>query len=407
MYRDFSEQSKQNLLRLVSEVENEKYNDFTDWVGDRWLDFQSWIGLLNIRNYLNSINEYHKKMIDKNNATKESIVRIFDEVYSVDRSYNTCFSDVKTSLQLPLRYIAEMAEIVNPLNGKFTSEYISSVDYVIPTTKKGDERSETFVDEFQSNYGWKEILSGAGYIGTIYNLITDIKNGKTWKDFAKSGVKVFQFFQGAIKTWKNYRKIGNAVGTKTAMAWWARNITGFKSLGRASAAKNPFARFVNNLKNKTSPFNAQFKNVINDFKGANGVGKAVASWGAVAVNGILNWFSNKDEQADSNGTMSDARVVAETITETAVDTALTYGTGIVVGAAVTAALGTVAAPGVLVVAVSGATVAVINAGVKALTGKTTTEWISDSILDTGKAIGNAIDGAAKSVGKWFKKLSFV
>lgn len=265
---------------------------------------------------------------------------------------------------------------------------------------------QIFTDEFWSNYGWKEILSGAGYIGTIYSLINDIKNGKTWRDFAKNGVNAYQFLSGAAKTYNNYKKIGNAVGTKTAMAWWAKNVTGLKSLGRASTAKNPFTRFANNLTNKTSPFNAQFKNVVDNFKGANGVGKAVASWGAVAVNGVLNWFNNKDEQANSNGTMSDGRVIAETITETAVDTALTYGTGIVVGAAVTAALGTVAAPGVVVVAASGAVVAGLNAGVKALTGKTTTEWISDAVLDTGEAIGNAAKNVSESIGSWFGKLSF-
>lgn len=123
----------------------------------------------------------------------------------------------------------------------------------------------------------------------------------------------------------------------------------------------------------------------------------------VQVDCQTNAFSNIDEQKASNGTMSTGRVVAETITETAVDTALTYGAGIVVGAAVTAVCGTVAAPGILVVAASGAIVAVLNAGVKALTGKTTTEWISDGILDTGKAIGKATEKVGKTIAKWFKK----
>ena len=266
--------------------------------------------------------------------------------------------------------------------------------------------TDAFWDELRSNYGWKEALSGSGYIGKIYNLINDIRKGKTWRDWTKSGIDVYQFLSGAAKTYNNYKKIGNVVGTKTAMAWWAKRITGLKPLGRASTAKNPFTRFANNLTNKTSPFHAQFQNVIDNFKGANGAGKAVAAWGAVAVNGVMNWFGNKEEQANSNGTMSDGRVWAETITETAVDTALTYGAGIVVGAAVTTVLGTAAAPGVLVVAVSGLAVAGVNAGVKALTGKTTTEWVSDTILDTGEAIGNAAKNAVKSVGSWFKKLSF-
>lgn len=274
---------------------------------------------------------------------------------------------------------------------------------------------DVFLEELSSNYGLDDALKGAGYVGTIYDFIQDIKNGKSWKDFAKTGVDIYQFASGAAMTFSNYKKIGNAVGTKTAMTWWAKSVTGIKPLGRASTAKNPLTRFRNNLTNKTSPFNAQFKSIVGDFAGKNGVGKAVTSWGAVAVNGFVNWTDNKEEQAQSNGKMSDSRVVAETITETVVDTVLTYGSSMVVGAAVTAAFGTVAAPGVLVVAASGLVVAGLNAGVKALTGKTTTEWISDTILDTGKAIGDAAGEIAKSVGsaaknvgksvgKWFKKL---
>lgn len=53
------------MLGLVSEVENDKLCDLTDWIGDRWYDFESWIGRLNIRNYINDVNSYHKKVIDK------------------------------------------------------------------------------------------------------------------------------------------------------------------------------------------------------------------------------------------------------------------------------------------------------------------------------------------------------
>ena len=56
MYRDFSNNSKIRMLGLVTEVENDKISDFTDWVGDRWYDFESWIGQLNIKNYLNNVN---------------------------------------------------------------------------------------------------------------------------------------------------------------------------------------------------------------------------------------------------------------------------------------------------------------------------------------------------------------
>lgn len=356
--------------------------------------------------------------VDSIQSDFQRTVRQLDWDIRFESNINSTATQLSRKLESYSRTLESYQRFIEDARGEYvklneykkTTDCFEKIDVVIPHLVGPGGQLKIFTDEFLSNYGWKEILSGAGYIGTIYNLINDIRDGKSWRDLAKTGVDTYRFLSGAAKTYNNYKKIGNAVGTKTAMAWWAKNITGLKPLGRASTAKNPFTRFANNLTNKTSPFNAQFKNIVNNFKGANGVGKAVASWGTVAVNGVLNWFSNKDEQANSNGTMSDGRVIAETITETVVDTALTYGTGIVVGAAVTAALGTVAAPGIVVVAASGAVVAGLNAGVKALTGKTTTEWISDTILDTGEAIGSAVSNAAKnvseSIGSWFGKLSF-
>lgn len=125
MYRDFSESSKQKMLSLVSEVENEKLCDFTDWVGDRWLDFQSWIGKLNIKNYINNVNAYHKKVIDKNNATKKSIETIFRNVKTVDSSYQKQLSATKSSLEKWYKYVLQMNEIVGN-KGKFTAAYITS-----------------------------------------------------------------------------------------------------------------------------------------------------------------------------------------------------------------------------------------------------------------------------------------
>lgn len=125
MLRDFSNKSKQEILALVSEVENSKICDFTDWVGDRWLDFSEWIGQLNIRNYINNINSYHRKVIDKNNATKEAINRIFENVNSIDKTYQTKFHDTNELLKQWSKYIDSLNDIINPHNGQFNTDYIT------------------------------------------------------------------------------------------------------------------------------------------------------------------------------------------------------------------------------------------------------------------------------------------
>lgn len=123
MYRDFSAKNKDKLLNLVSQVENDKICDFTDWVGDRWYDFEDWIGRLNIRNYLDNINDYHKKIIDKNNATKDAIERIFNKVNITDRTYKARLNTKWIELYLIQKYIKELCEIVNPSNGFYSGTY--------------------------------------------------------------------------------------------------------------------------------------------------------------------------------------------------------------------------------------------------------------------------------------------
>lgn len=50
MKKNFSYNARYQLERMVREVEHEKICAFTDWLGDRWLDFEELIGRLDIKN---------------------------------------------------------------------------------------------------------------------------------------------------------------------------------------------------------------------------------------------------------------------------------------------------------------------------------------------------------------------
>lgn len=252
------------------------------------------------------------------------------------------------------------------------------------------------------------LIAGSNYGKTIYDVVNGFKNATSWADYVKPGSKGVQFIADLIKDIKNYSKIGNAVGGETATSWFFRNAFGLKPVGYVSKAKNVTTRFINNLTNKTSPFRKQLANSVDNFTGKNGIKNAIPSWISVGITGICNWFSNKEEQAASGGTMSDGRVIAETVTETAVDTVASIGIQAAIGAAIAAVGGTVAAPAVVVAAASGLVIAGGNALIEHFTGKTATEWASDAILDGGQAIaegiGNAATAVSNAVGGWFNKL---
>ena len=126
MKRDFSEAARQELLSLVSQVEDEKWCDFTDWVGDRWYDFEGWIGKLDVRDYISNVNEYHKKVIDKNNTTASDINTIFENVNNVSEQYKSRFVALLADLQEYKRIIELLAAFITPSNGNFNAQFIGS-----------------------------------------------------------------------------------------------------------------------------------------------------------------------------------------------------------------------------------------------------------------------------------------
>lgn len=262
---------------------------------------------------------------------------------------------------------------------------------------------EKFWDEFIKKFTFKDVFKSFGNFGKTYGLIDKALSATTWNEWANVGISASSLLSKFVKDVVNYRKIGRAIGTKNAVSYFLKKQVGLRNVGHASVASSPSARFYNNLHNITSPFN--LNDAFAPLTGAKGVKTTIAAWAGVALTGISNAFSNIDEQKQSNGSMSNSRVVAETISETAIDTIVTYGASAVVGAAITAATGVVAAPVVVAVA-TGAGLAAINAGVETLTGKSATEWASDFVLDSAVNIGNGITSGVKTIGSWFSKLSF-
>lgn len=105
--------------------------------------------------------------------------------------------------------------------------------------------------------------------------------------------------------------------------------------------------------------------------------------GGHLLTGVINWKKNKEEQQESHGTMSNGRVIAETITETAVDIVTDSAIKWVAGGVMTALLG----PGAVAAVATGAAVVGFTLIADRLTKKLTkgdkssfTEFVSDGIL---------------------------
>lgn len=127
MIRDFTDEAKQELLALVRETEEEKWCDFTDWLGDTWYNIEEKSGILRLEADLSNANAYHKKIIDKNNTTAEKIESIFCNVYDVEGTYAVKLKDIATTLKAYNELLRKLTDIIIPKNGKFTVEQINSL----------------------------------------------------------------------------------------------------------------------------------------------------------------------------------------------------------------------------------------------------------------------------------------
>lgn len=315
----------------------------------------------------------------------------WDVRYEAD--INSTAKQISRKLEKQAKALKDYQKLIN----NAYDEYVNLDEYMQKNAKLSAV-SDNFFD-----YDWKDLVKTLGNVGSIFGIIDGINNANRWDQWAKTGLGAAKTISKIAKDYNNYAKIGCAIGTKNATAYFWKKQFGFRTTGHASTASSPTARFYNNLHNTTSPYN--LKDAFSSLTGKKGVGTTAAAWAGVALTGISNAYSNIDEQKASNGTMSTGRVVAETITETAIDTALTYAGTAVVGAAITAATGVVAAP-VAVAVATGVAIAGINAGCEAVFGVTATEAISDLVLDTVSSVGNAVSDGAKAVANWFGKLSF-
>ena len=348
-----------------------------------------------------------KRIAGTENKITSKLAKINDDILRISRSVkldSVSEQKIKTNLKLLVSSNSKNIEKIISLSDalqKIATCYENAERNLAGT--KSESKKNSFAAEFTNEYNVKDVIKSFGNAGKAYGLIDGALNAKSWNQWTSISISGWKLLSNLAKDYKHYKKIGRAIGTKNSMLNLLKKEIGFRKVGHPSVFKNdPIARFHNNLHNSTSPY--RIGKAFEPLTGKNGFGTTVAAWAGVVMTGVSNAFSNLEEQKKSKGSMSNERVVAETISETAIDTIVTYGAGAVVGAAIAATTGVIAAPAVVAI-VTGVGIAGINAGVATLTGKTATEWVSDAILDTAINVGKGVSNVTKSTVKWFGSLS--
>lgn len=132
MIRDFSESAKQKLLEYVKDAtETTLWRKIGDGISDAGLQIQYWFGALSISRYINNLDEYHKKIIDKNNTTSQRIEEIFTNVKNIDTRYQGGLRQNVNFSESVISFINNLADTIDPNGGNMDMQknecYVSCI----------------------------------------------------------------------------------------------------------------------------------------------------------------------------------------------------------------------------------------------------------------------------------------
>lgn len=351
----------------------------------------------------------------------------------VDKIKATFCGTVK-KLDWDIKYEADIS--------KTADRIAQQLEFYVQALKKyqqflGDAQSQySKLDNYDSNKfnltdTLAKIFSDVGSLGDVTasvdnlkNVFSDAKGGdiaKFFADYFRTGVDAYKFIDKISEQVEDFKLVKADKGVKEALANWGKQIIGLDSTAWISTATNPFKRFAENLTNVDSPFS--LKQWLNDYKPNGGIvidstmtesakkaaeeaihkakGTAVLSYLDVATSGVTNLIDNIKEYNESDGKMSGARVVGETVVETASDVIIRHGATLVTGALLASALSPiglpVAAVSVMAVVASNLVVTGVNLVVEKFTEKSISENISDFVLNNLENAASAIGQGVKSV----------
>lgn len=124
MKRDFSEENLKKLKEIIEEVKDNRFGGLLDKIGDFFLGVAEWLGLLNINRYLDDIDTFHRKILDKNNTSEQALQSIFEKVWLCDEQYGKNIQNINTASQELVASIQKLAEIITP-GQNFTGLHIT------------------------------------------------------------------------------------------------------------------------------------------------------------------------------------------------------------------------------------------------------------------------------------------
>lgn len=117
MIRDFSLITKVRLIEEIDKIHKDDWCGFTDFFGDLFYRGGKMLEHLKLKDDMSNVEEYHRKVLDMTDMTKNELNSIFEEVYEIDKTYA---DQIRTICERFEIYNEKLIVLCNSINPNFT-----------------------------------------------------------------------------------------------------------------------------------------------------------------------------------------------------------------------------------------------------------------------------------------------
>lgn len=149
--RDFTSETKQQLLKTVDEVSvpanDAWYKRFADWFDDNNFSGTHALYLQEYENGFISFKDYQQNLLDWNNTSRQDIEKIWSDINADNATYTSRLSAVRTDMNGLIIAVKKLADTIDPSAGSFTPSNIVSLKGSIQSYLKTSEKLQKLTEE--------------------------------------------------------------------------------------------------------------------------------------------------------------------------------------------------------------------------------------------------------------------
>ncbi len=115
MVREFSEEKRQEIFRMLDEIDNREWKSFMEWCGSSAEEFGDWPDKLSVSAYTRYVDEYHQKVLELNEMTRQRVNTVFENVAEIDARYAARMRECQEKIKEQIAIVRTMTEFMQSM----------------------------------------------------------------------------------------------------------------------------------------------------------------------------------------------------------------------------------------------------------------------------------------------------